>query len=145
MIKEGKTVETAREGEEILFVMDKTPFYAESGGQVGDSGIVENENVKVRVDDTQKIVGNRIVHRGVIVSGSLNTGDKVKAKVDEERRMATARNHSVTHLLHKALRNLRLPCRASWFFSIAFETSIRFLTFCPFDKKRLKSRKTGKR
>lgn len=106
MIKEGKTVETAREGEEILFVMDKTPFYAESGGQVGDSGIVENENVKVRVDDTQKIVGNRIVHRGVIVSGSLNTGDKVKAKVDEERRMATARNHSVTHLLHKALREI---------------------------------------
>ena len=106
IIKDEEKVETAREGDEILFVMDKTPFYAESGGQIGDSGVVENENVKVRVDDTQKIVGNRIVHRGVVIEGSLNTGDMVKAKVDEERRIATARNHSATHLLHKALREV---------------------------------------
>ena len=106
IIKEEEKVETAQEGDEILFVMDKTPFYAESGGQVGDSGIVENENVKVRVDDTQKIIGNRIVHRGVVMRGTLSTGDTVKAKVDEKRRMAVARNHSATHLLHKALREV---------------------------------------
>jgi len=109
IIKNDNRVETAWEGDEILFVMDKTPFYAESGGQVGDTGVVMNENVELRVEDTQKITGNHVVHKGVIVRGILNVGDNVRAMVDQNKRMATARNHSATHLLHKALKQVLGP------------------------------------
>lgn len=106
IIKDDNLVKFAKEGDEILLVMDQTPFYAESGGQIGDSGVIKNEEVEVKIEDTQKIIGNHIIHKGTVIRGSLKVGDVVKAKVNEDIRMNTARNHSATHLLHRALREV---------------------------------------
>ncbi|MBW1928116.1 MAG: alanine--tRNA ligase [Deltaproteobacteria bacterium] len=101
-----KELKAAQQGEEIEVVLDQTPFYGESGGQVGDKGIISSDGVVLQVQDTVKVGQNLIVHRGLLEKGKLNVGDKVVAKVDEERRQATALNHSATHLLHAALREI---------------------------------------
>jgi alanyl-tRNA synthetase len=91
-------------GEATAVVLDRTPFYPEGGGQIGDRGELIGVNGRLRVDDTQR-GGDAIVHLGEL-SGTLDAGDAVRAEVDEERRLAAARNHSATHLLHRALRDV---------------------------------------
>ncbi|MDZ7290392.1 MAG: alanine--tRNA ligase [candidate division KSB1 bacterium] len=91
------------EGDRVLLTLSDTPFYAESGGQVGDTGRIEGDGFVVEVVDTQK-AGSHIVHIGRLVSGKIET-PKIVAKIDLERRLATARHHTTTHLLHKALRD----------------------------------------
>lgn len=103
--KDGQRVETAAEGEEVLLVLDRTTFYAESGGQVGDTGEIENDSVSVSVLDTQKKNG-KFLHQCVIQNGTLRVGDTVTTKIDTEKRAAIKRNHSSVHLLQAALRNV---------------------------------------
>jgi alanyl-tRNA synthetase len=97
-------VEQLREGSEGEVVLDRTPFYAESGGQVGDRGVMENDIVRAEVLDTYSPVGGLRLHRVRVLHGSLNAGDKVTSTVDTQRRGSTVRNHTATHLLHAALR-----------------------------------------
>jgi alanyl-tRNA synthetase len=90
--------------DEAVLILDKTPFYAESGGQVGDQGVIESENDQFTVQDTIKIKKNVYGHIGKVKSGSFRINQKIKAQIDIERRNHIKRNHSVTHLLHKALK-----------------------------------------
>ncbi|WP_213995880.1 MULTISPECIES: alanine--tRNA ligase [Tepidanaerobacter] len=92
--------------QDVIVVLDKTPFYAESGGQVGDTGVIENKDFLFKVTDTQKTPDGKIYHRGRIERGSVSIGEKVTAKIDVERRLNISRNHSATHLLHKALKEV---------------------------------------
>ncbi|MGR5143913.1 alanine--tRNA ligase [Photobacterium sp. DNB23_23_1] len=105
LYREGEAVDAINAGEEALIVLDNTPFYAESGGQCGDTGAMTADGVQFVVADTQKF-GNAIGHTGKLAEGSLQVGDKLTATVDAARRAATSLNHSATHLLHAALRNL---------------------------------------
>jgi alanyl-tRNA synthetase len=102
----GQEVDSARTGEKIEVVLDETPFYGRAGGQVGDTGWLNCGNSRVRVSDTAKIDEKLIVHKGELETGTLRVGDQVEAGVDEAKRKATARNHSATHLLHTALREV---------------------------------------
>jgi len=102
---DGEAVESIDSGTSAIVVLDKTPFYAESGGQVGDSGAVTGEAAEFRVDDTQK-AGAAHGHLGQVSAGTLTVGDTVSATVDGERRAAIVLNHSATHLLHAALRTV---------------------------------------
>lgn len=95
-----------KSGQEGIVVLDATPFYAESGGQVGDAGVLQSGSALFKVDDTQKIKADVYGHHGQLAQGTLAVGDHVTAKVDMKRRAATMRNHSVTHLMHKALREV---------------------------------------
>jgi alanyl-tRNA synthetase len=103
---EGTSVAALKSGQDGIVVLDTTPFYAESGGQVGDAGALESGSARFAVDDTQKIRADVYGHHGHLAQGTLNVGDHVTAKVDMKRRAATMRNHSVTHLMHKALREV---------------------------------------
>ena len=104
--KDGEPVKDADAGDEVVVVFDKTPFYAESGGQMGDKGVFNNNKTILKVDDTFKIKADVFGHMSYVAEGSVKVGDIFSAKVDEENREATARNHSVTHLMHKALREV---------------------------------------
>jgi alanyl-tRNA synthetase len=106
LYKDGTPVQQLTEGQNGVVVLDTTPFYAESGGQVGDCGVLAAEGVQFGVDDTQKIKADVFGHHGTQTQGTLKVGDAVKASVDLARRNATMRNHSVTHLMHKALREV---------------------------------------
>jgi alanyl-tRNA synthetase len=99
-------VETLTHGEQGLVVLDRTPFYAESGGQVGDKGVLRASDAEFRVDDTQKRGGGAIAHLGTLIMGGLTVGEALEARVDETARRATMLNHSATHLLHAALRQV---------------------------------------
>lgn len=103
---DGALVESAAEGQDAVIVLDNTPFYAESGGQVGDTGILAGFGSQFNVHDTQKIQSNVFGHHGTVTLGTIKTGDLLDAHVDVERRQRTMRNHSVTHLMHKALRQV---------------------------------------
>ncbi|WP_119469068.1 alanine--tRNA ligase [Vibrio cholerae] len=105
MFVEGAEVSTLAAGDKAIIVLDNTPFYAESGGQCGDTGVLKTDAGIFHVEDTQKL-GNAIAHHGVIAQGVLATGDQVDAIVDEKRRAAISLNHSATHLLHAALRKV---------------------------------------
>ena len=97
----------ARQGDKVAVVVDETPFYGESGGQVGDRGVIQTASGgKIRVEDTQKPLTGLVVHLGEVVEGEVRTGDTVKLEVDHALRTATRRNHSATHLLHWALRKV---------------------------------------
>ena len=100
---EGTPVSVLNAGESGVIVLESTPFYAESGGQVGDQGVISAGSSRFAVQDTQKIKADVFGHHGVLAEGSLKVGDAVQAQVDTDLRAATMRNHSVTHLLHKAL------------------------------------------
>ena len=103
---EGTPTDALKAGQSGIVVLDTTPFYAESGGQVGDAGVLDAEGVEFGVEDTQKIKADVYGHHGVMQQGTLKVGDTVQARVDTARRAATQRNHSVTHLMHKALREV---------------------------------------
>ncbi|AWV85883.1 alanine--tRNA ligase [Acinetobacter radioresistens] len=103
--KDGSLVDEVTEGDEALIVLNQTPFYAESGGQIGDTGIFKNETGIFEVQDTKKS-GNAFVHQGIVTMGNLKVTQNVEATVKAELRAATARNHSATHLLHAALRQI---------------------------------------
>jgi alanyl-tRNA synthetase len=100
----GRAVEAASEGDEVEVFLERTPFYAESGGQVGDTGTISTAGGRIRVDDTQKPAEGVIAHIGTVVTGDVKVGETATAAVDAKRRRAIARHHSATHLLHRALR-----------------------------------------
>ncbi len=103
---DGSAAASAQAGDDVVVVLDHTPFYAESGGQVGDSGELRNATARVLVEDTTKIQAAVFGHAGRVVEGELKVGDVFSARVDADRRAKTMRNHSVTHLMHKALREV---------------------------------------
>jgi alanyl-tRNA synthetase len=103
---DGTAVPSAKAGDDAVIVLDHTPFYAESGGQVGDSGELRNGTSRVIVEDTQKIQADVFGHHGRVVEGEIRVGDALTARVDGVLRAKTMRNHSVTHLMHKALREV---------------------------------------
>jgi alanyl-tRNA synthetase len=103
---DGASVARAAAGDDVVIVLDHTPFYAESGGQVGDTGELRNARARVLVDDTVKVQAAVHGHQGRIVEGEVEVGDTMVARVDAEQRARTVRNHSVTHLMHKALREV---------------------------------------
>jgi alanyl-tRNA synthetase len=107
--REGVQVQEVSGGEAAIAVLDRTPFYAESGGQVGDSGELAGKSGTLAVEDTQKIQPAVFGHKGVLTTGRLRVGDRVMAGVDAARRARTMRNHSATHLMHKALREVLGP------------------------------------
>ncbi|WP_305371581.1 alanine--tRNA ligase [Photobacterium leiognathi] len=105
LYRDGVAVDSVNAGEDALVVLTNTPFYAESGGQCGDSGILTAEGVLFNVADTQKF-GAAIGHKGQVTEGTLTVGQKLTASVDSARRAAISLNHSATHLMHAALRNI---------------------------------------
>ena len=106
IISEGLPVEALREGMEASLLLEKTPFYAESGGQVGDSGIIKKGEALFSVQDTKKRVGSLHLHLGRMEKGTLKKGDIVEASIDADRRLQIRANHSATHLLNEALRRV---------------------------------------
>ncbi|MEN5287445.1 alanine--tRNA ligase [Stenotrophomonas lactitubi] len=106
ILKDGRPVDTAQAGDEVIVLTSQTPFYAESGGQVGDTGTLSAAGVQMQVNDTQKFAGQFHGHVGKLTQGSLKIGDVLSGQVDGERRGATILNHSATHLLHAALREV---------------------------------------
>lgn len=106
IVKDGEIAETAQEGDEVTVILDKTSFYAESGGQVGDTGTITSGNGRVQISDCTKTADGKYLHTGVVESGLIETGNQVTAQIDLNRRMAICRNHTTTHLLHKALRTV---------------------------------------
>ncbi|SBT07014.1 alanyl-tRNA synthetase [Candidatus Accumulibacter aalborgensis] len=106
LYRDGSPVDELREGELGVVVLDDTPFYAESGGQVGDRGVLQTARSIFSVEDTQKIQAVVFGHQGVVRTGVITVGDGVAARVDELARARTVRNHSATHLMHKALREV---------------------------------------
>ncbi len=106
LYKDGAAVNQLNEGEQGVVVLNNTPFYAESGGQIGDCGEVKSANGIFAVEDTQKIQANVFGHHGIIKTGTLNVGDHISARVNTQARASTMRNHSATHLMHKALREV---------------------------------------
>jgi alanyl-tRNA synthetase len=103
---DGVSVQQAKAGDDVVLVLDKTPFYAESGGQVGDAGELRNATTLVKIEDTTKIQAAVYGHQGRVVEGELKVGDVLTARVNAEQRAKTVRNHSATHLMHKALREV---------------------------------------
>jgi alanyl-tRNA synthetase len=106
IIVDGKRVDKADSGADVALVFDQTPFYAESGGQIGDSGNVISAHAKVRIDDTEKPAGDMFVLIGEVATGAISVGDAVKFQVDDERRERIRANHSATHLLNHALKHV---------------------------------------
>ena len=106
IISDGAQVENAQQGDEVTVILDKTPFYAESGGQVADTGVISTKTGTVKVNDCRKTAEGLYLHIGTVDVGIIEKGTAATASIDVERRMATARNHTTTHLLQKALRNV---------------------------------------
>ena len=102
--KNNKFVDSANNGDEIEIITNQTPFYGESGGQVGDQGIIFNSNCKINITDTQKKMGDLFVHIGKIKKGSIKIGQNVNLEIDVQKRNNSKANHSATHLLHESLR-----------------------------------------
>ncbi len=105
IVSENEILEMAKEGEKVSIILDKTPFYAEMGGQVGDKGIIEKDGVIIEVTDCTNFGGNKIIHHCLIKKGQIKTLEKVNVKIDLEARLSIARNHTATHILHKVLKD----------------------------------------
>ncbi|EMD9440690.1 alanine--tRNA ligase [Burkholderia cepacia] len=103
---DGSSVNEVKTGQDAVVVLDHTPFYAESGGQVGDQGVLANAATRFAVADTLKVQADVIGHHGTLEQGTLKVGDVLRAEIDAHRRARTQRNHSATHLMHKALREV---------------------------------------
>ena len=125
LVVDDAIVDVAEEGQDVAVILDKTPFYAESGGQVGDCGIIQTEGALVEIRDCTKFGGNKFIHTGVVKSGELNVGDTAVAAIDTDKRLATARNHTTTHLLQKALRTV-LGTHVEQAGSLVTPTRLRF-------------------
>ncbi len=106
LVKDGKDVAALKAGESGAVILNQTPFYAESGGQVGDTGVMTADGLRFRVTDTQRKAGDVFVHAGMVEAGTLKVGAALALEVDHSRRGAIRRNHSATHLLHEALRQV---------------------------------------
>lgn len=106
IIHQGKVVDAAEADEHVIVLLDRTPFYPEGGGQVGDHGLVTGPNGTIRITETRKGNNGVIIHAGIVESGTVAMGDDVNASVDASRRLSTARNHTATHLVQKALRTV---------------------------------------
>ncbi|MBP6799320.1 MAG: alanine--tRNA ligase, partial [Luteimonas sp.] len=106
LLKDGRPVDAIDAGDEAIVILDRTPFYGESGGQVGDTGELDEQGVRFRVSDTQKLAGQFHAHFGRLEAGTLRRGDRLLGSVDAARRGTIVLNHSATHLLHGALRGL---------------------------------------
>jgi alanyl-tRNA synthetase len=106
LVRDGKQLESLKKGETGAVVLNQTPFYGESGGQVGDTGLMTGDGVRFRVTDTQKKAGDLFVHIGIVEEGALKLGTPLQLDVDHARRTAIRSNHSATHLLHEALRQV---------------------------------------
>ena len=102
--KNGEFVNSANSGEEIEIISNQTPFYGESGGQVGDQGYIFNSDCKIKINDTQKKMGDLFVHYGKIENGSISVGQNINLEIDKIKRKNSKANHSATHLLHESLR-----------------------------------------
>jgi alanyl-tRNA synthetase len=102
--KNGKFVDSANSGDEIQIISNQTPFYGESGGQVGDQGYIFNSDCKIKINDTQKKMGDLFVHYGKIENGSISVGQNINLEIDKIKRKNSKANHSATHLLHESLR-----------------------------------------
>ncbi len=108
ILKDGQLVQAASEGETVQIILEQTPFYAEAGGQIGDTGTLHAEGGAFTVSDTQK-EGGYTFHRGQVTHGELRVGDTIEAQLDTARRLAIGRNHTTTHLLHRALQDILGP------------------------------------
>ena len=106
LLKDGRSVDQLDAGDEAVVILDRTPFYAEGGGQVGDAGELDEADTRFAVRDTQKFAGQFHGHVGTLGAGTLKRGDRLRGAVDAQRRIATVLNHSATHLLHAALRGV---------------------------------------
>jgi len=106
LVKDGAVVDAAKEGEQVAVVVNQTPFYGESGGQMGDTGVISGEGFSIEVSDTQKKADGLFVHYGTVTKGAVKTGVAVELKVDHARRSRLRANHSATHLIHEALREV---------------------------------------
>ncbi|RUW71055.1 alanine--tRNA ligase [Mesorhizobium sp. M2A.F.Ca.ET.067.02.1.1] len=106
LVKDGKTIDSASQGDAVAVVVNQTPFYGESGGQMGDTGVMSGEGFSIEVSDTQKKADGLFVHLGKVVKGTVKTGAAVELKVDHARRSKLRANHSATHLIHEALREV---------------------------------------
>ena len=106
LVKDGKEIDGAKAGDTVAIIMNQTPFYAESGGQVGDTGVLSGDGVRVRITDTQKKAGDLYVHLGTVEQGTVKLDLPLQLEVDHARRTAIRANHSATHLLHEALRQV---------------------------------------
>lgn len=106
IISEDEILNCAKEGDKISIVLDKTPFYAEKGGQVGDKGTIEKDGTIIEVFDCTNFGGNKIIHHCVVKKGEIKVSDEVFAKVSDEDRLSIARNHTATHILHKVLKDV---------------------------------------
>ncbi|TPL51588.1 alanine--tRNA ligase [Mesorhizobium sp. B2-4-6] len=106
LVKDGKTIDSASQGDAVALVVNQTPFYGESGGQMGDTGVISGEGFSIEVSDTQKKADGLFVHLGKVAKGTVKTGDAVELKVDHARRSRLRANHSATHLIHEALREV---------------------------------------
>jgi alanyl-tRNA synthetase len=102
--KDGRDVEAATEGDSVEVFLERSPFYAEAGGQIGDTGVITTPSGRVRVEDTQRPIEGAIAHFGTVITGEIVLGQRATAAVNEKRRRQIMRHHSATHLLHKALR-----------------------------------------
>ena len=109
LLVEGEAAGHAVQGQQVEVILERSPFYAESGGQVGDRGVISGPNGTVRIEDTQSPIAGLIAHRGIVENGDVSLGDAVIARVDTGRRLDAARNHSGTHLLHASLRSVLGP------------------------------------
>jgi alanyl-tRNA synthetase len=109
LIRDGARVLRVSEGERVELIAPRTPFYAQSGGQIGDTGTIEGPDGRIEIDDTHRPVDGLVVHYGRVALGSVAVGDEVDLVVGAERRAATVRNHSATHLLHAALKGVLGP------------------------------------
>ncbi len=106
LVTDGVISEKVSEGQNVTVISDKTPFYSEMGGQAGDKGLIKTDGCEIEVTDCTKFGGNKILHTGIVKSGEIKVGDLAKFSVDKDKRIATARNHTTTHILQKALRDI---------------------------------------
>ena len=106
IVSENEILQSAKEGEKVTIILNKTPFYAEMGGQVGDKGTIEKDDTLIEVEDCTNFGGNKILHHCIVKKGEIKVSDKVNVKIDTEQRLSIARNHTATHILHKALKDV---------------------------------------
>lgn len=125
IVKDGETVDKASAGDEVALILNQTAFYAESGGQIGDRGVMSHDGVQIEISNVLKKVGDLFVHYGKIVSGELAVDDGLILEVDGERRRSIRSNHSATHLLHQALRD-RLGDHVAQKGSLVSDERLRF-------------------